>query len=262
MRYTANSRNILKDLFTMINKSKVSVVTIVYNDVKGIRKTIESVLNQSLQVDEYIIVDGGSTDGTTAVIEEYKDSLTFFVSEKDAGIYDAMNKGWKLCSHNNFILFCNSSDYLESDAITKFSTHLSSDLEQSDIYHGMLKFLKNEKLLYVQGRNSNMLSTCMIEHPAAFVRKSVFEKLLGFDLNYLSASDYDFMIRAQRANFKFSFFEQIINNFDTSGISSASNRGLLESLDIKNKYSLISKSEYQLRKLNAKLTALIKRALR
>ena len=77
----------------MINKSKVSVVTIVYNDVAGIRKTIESVLKQEFQADEYIVIDGNSSDGTTGIIEEYEDKLTAFVSEPDTGIYDAMNKG-------------------------------------------------------------------------------------------------------------------------------------------------------------------------
>lgn len=246
----------------MTNNSKVSIVTIVYNDVGGIRKTIESVLTQKLKADEYIIIDGGSTDGTTAVIEEYKDKLTLLVSEPDAGIYDAMNKGWRLCSHDNFILFCNSSDHLESDAISSFSTHMKLDQEQSDVYHGMLKFLKNGKLLYIQGRTQEMLNTCMIEHPASFVKKAVFEKLSGFDLSYRSASDYDFMLRSQHAGFKFSFFERVISNFDTSGISSASNRGLLESLFIKKKYGLISNLEYLLRKSNAKFTAFIKRAIR
>lgn len=219
-------------------------------------------LKQEFQADEYIVIDGNSSDGTTGIIEEYEDKLTAFVSEPDTGIYDAMNKGWKLCSPENFILFCNSSDYLESDAISSFSTHFKLDEEQSDVYHGMLKFLKNEKLLYIQGRTQEMLNTCMIEHPASFVKKSVFEKLSGFNLAYRSASDYDFMLRAQHAGFRFSFFEKIINNFDTSGISSASNRGLLESLQIKKNYGLISNSEYILRKFNAKFTAFVKRAIR
>ncbi|MQT95702.1 glycosyltransferase family 2 protein [Pseudomonas helleri] len=246
----------------MMNNSKVSIVTIVYNDATGIRKTIESVLNQTLAVDEYVVIDGGSKDGTKEIIEEYKDDINYFISEPDAGIYDAMNKGWKLCKKENYILFCNSSDFLESDAIKAFSIYAQSNQEQSDIYHGMLKFLKNQKLLYIQGRTSEMLKTCMIEHPASFVKKRVFEQLSGFDLHYKSASDYDFMLRAQQAGFKFSFFENIINNFDTSGISSSSNRGQLESLHIKNKYGLLSTHEYKLRTFAAKISNSIKRAIR
>ncbi|MCY1276828.1 putative glycosyltransferase [compost metagenome] len=246
----------------MAHNSKVSIVTIVYNDVKGIRKTIESVLNQKTSADEYIIIDGGSRDGTYEIINEYRGMLTKFISEPDSGIYDAMNKGWRLCKDSNYILFCNSSDHLESEAVSSFTAHLKLDHDASDIYHGMLKFVKGDSLQYIQGRTSEILLNSMIEHPASFVHKKVFDTLSGFNLKYKSASDYDFMIRAKLAGFKFSFIQSIISNFDTTGISSTSSKGVLESLKIKMDHGLMSKSEYLLRTSSIKLAQLAKRAIK
>ena len=76
--------------------NKISVITVCYNAVSGIERTIKSVLNQTYEHLEYIVIDGGSTDGTIEVINRYKDKIAYFISEKDNGIYDAMNKGIKV----------------------------------------------------------------------------------------------------------------------------------------------------------------------
>ncbi len=233
---------------------KVTAITVVYNDAQGIQKTIDSILSQSHPVDEYIIIDGNSTDGTKDIIEIYKDSLAHFCSEPDNGIYDAMNKGWKKSSPGNYIIYCNSSDYLEKDAIKNFIEAFKVNNERVDIFHGLLKFVKNNKLLYIQGRSSVYLDKKMIEHPACFVNKTVFEELNGFNNSYRSAADYDFMLRAKSKKFRFLFFPEIISNFDVTGISSTSVVGPLESLKIRAQHKLISKKEYILRMLSVKLT--------
>ena len=88
---------------------KISIITINYNDKIGLTKTLNSVISQSWQDFEFIVIDGGSTDGGREVIEQYKDKIDYWVSEPDNGIYDAMNKG-VLNSSSDFVLFINSGD--------------------------------------------------------------------------------------------------------------------------------------------------------
>lgn len=245
----------------MKSKARVTVITITYNDQAGIRKTIESVINQTHPADEYIIIDGSSTDGTKEIINEYRNRLTHFISEPDCGIYDAMNKGWIKAAPSNFIIYCNSSDYLEKDATLKFLNFIERSNDHIDICHGLLNFVKNNSVLYVQGRNSSLLDQKMIEHPATFVRKEVFESLHGFNKTYKCAADYDFMLRAKKKGFKFYFLPEIISNFDVSGVSSTSLAGPLESLKLRRGNNLISGREYALRSVNIRLTKLIKNLL-
>lgn len=240
----------------------VSVITIVRNDVNGIAKTIESVLNQTKPADQYIIIDGDSTDGTLQIIENYRDKITLIVSESDAGIYDAMNKGWKQCNKSNYIIYCNSTDYLEPNAIESFLNAWKADGIKKDIYHGMLNFVKHQEFLYVQGRSANLLGAKMIEHPAAFVKHDVFLQLNGFDLKYRSASDYDFMLRAYFRGFTFRFVKAVICNFSVDGISSTSHIGQLETLLIRKRYSYITTRELLLRRAAFKLALIFKKIVR
>ncbi len=115
-----------------MHKPTLSVVTIVYNNVRDIERTLLSVLNQSYPHIEYIVVDGASTDGTLKLIQSYQDRLSVLISEKDAGIYDAMNKGLALAT-GEYVLFMNSGDELYApDTVAKvFATH-----PNADIYYG------------------------------------------------------------------------------------------------------------------------------
>ncbi len=92
-----------------MNQPKVSIVTVVYNDAKGLEKTIKSVINQTYKNVEFIIIDGGSTDGTVEIIKKYEDYIDYWVSEEDKGIYDAMNKGIKAAT-GTWINFMNAGD--------------------------------------------------------------------------------------------------------------------------------------------------------
>ena len=102
------------------HKPKISIITVVYNSVSTIEKSIISVLDQNYDNLEYIIIDGGSTDGTINIVNKYKDEIDYFVSEKDGGIYDAMNKGLIQAS-GDMVAFLNSDDWYEADSLLKVS---------------------------------------------------------------------------------------------------------------------------------------------
>ena len=114
--------------------NKISVITVVFNDVANIRATMESFFSQTWEDKEYIVIDGGSTDGTVDIIKEYADKLAYWCSEKDNGIYDAMNKGI-VHATGDWINILNSGDYYASnDALNKVIT-LALDINSTDILY-------------------------------------------------------------------------------------------------------------------------------
>lgn len=216
----------------------VSIITVVYNNVDQIAKTIDSVYRQTYDLIEYIVIDGDSSDGTKKVIEENISRVTKFVSEKDKGIYDAMNKGIALAS-GHLIGIINSGDHFEDDAVEKIATAYAQHPEH-DIFHGMLRiFDESGSIKLILGNHSSFLSTGMIEHPTCFVRSSVYKQWGVFLLDYKSSSDYEFMLRVRKKGARFYFMEEILANFYTGGISSHTS-AVLETLQIRHSYGLLS----------------------
>ena len=126
--------------------NKISVITVVFNDVANIRATMESFFSQTWEDKEYIVIDGGSTDGTVDIIKEYADKLAYWCSEKDNGIYDAMNKGI-VHATGDWINILNSGDYYASnDALNKVIT-LAIDINSTDIlYTNSIEQLPNGEI--------------------------------------------------------------------------------------------------------------------
>src|SRR5438105_14705 len=115
---------------------RISIITVVYNNVANIEVTILSILNQTYKNIEYIVIDGGSTDGTLDVIKKYKDKISFWVSEKDNGIYDAMNKGIKVAT-GEWINFINSGDsYFDNDVLEKIMEAEYFNATSIDVIYG------------------------------------------------------------------------------------------------------------------------------
>ena len=133
--------------------NKISVITVVFNDVANIRTTIKSFFSQTWEDKEYIVIDGGSTDGTVDIIKEYADKLAYWCSEKDNGIYDAMNKGI-VHATGDWINILNSGDYYASnDALNKVIT-LALDINSTDIlYANSIEQLPNGDKIYVEANN-------------------------------------------------------------------------------------------------------------
>lgn len=172
---------------------KVSIVTVSYNSAATIEETILSVLGQVYPGIEYIVIDGGSNDGTLDIIRKYSDSISYWVSEPDGGIYDAMNKGIAAAT-GDFIQFLNTGDCLaDKDAVATFVSHIDPD---TDIAYGDL-LCRTSVGDYLQERPalSTMRRYDVIPHPATLVRLS-FHKGMPFDTSFKIAADYDFFYKA------------------------------------------------------------------
>jgi len=220
-----------------MNNTKVSVITVVYNGVATIERTINSVLAQTYPNIEYIIIDGQSTDGTLKVINRYRKQISHLISEPDNGVFDAMNKGIKLAT-GDLIGIINSDDWYEQDAV-QIMINAYTQNPNFSIFHGLLRFVdKDGAMQQVLGNHHNFLNKGMIEHPTCFIHKSVYKKL-QFDTDYSVVADYDFMLKAVQYGFKFYFIEQIIANFSYGGMST-SFKSAKETLALQKKYKLIT----------------------
>lgn len=178
---------------------KLTVITIVYNNVKDIERTMLSVLHQTYTNIEYIIIDGASNDGTLEVINNYRSQLAKVLSEKDKGIYDAMNKGLAL-ANGDYVLFMNSGDEIYDKDTVAAVFHTA---EQADIYYGETE-MYNENWESLGRRrhqvpeNFNWKSFrygMNISHQAIYIKKSLTEP---YDLQYKYSSDIDWIIKAAK----------------------------------------------------------------
>jgi glycosyltransferase len=201
----------------------ISVITVCYNNEKTIQHTIESVLNQTYNYIEYIIIDGGSTDKTLEIIKSYKAKFDTkgisygWVSEKDSGISDAFNKGTKL-STGELIGFIHSDDWLEPEATEIIVQNLDNNYK---VFCGNLK-IYDAGYNYLKTRKSRpfLLPFGMyVMHPTVFVRRGLYSSN-KFDLNLKIAMDYDILLRFRKANFKIKSINKVISNMCLGGASS------------------------------------------
>lgn len=201
----------------------VSVVTISYNSVESIRATIESVLNQSYKNIEYIIVDGGSTDGTQEIIHEYGSRISKVISERDRGISDAFNKGIQ-SSHGEYIQFIHADDRLEQTKIEKSVAILSAKPEFGFVFGDIQKF-HGDKIEFVSGDpfygKSIRYVMGRINHPTVMIRKEIFEKYGMFDLRWKIAMDYDWHLRIHVRGIRGVYSHDLIAYTTAGGISDA-----------------------------------------
>jgi len=178
---------------------KLSVITIVYNNVKDIERTMLSVLNQTYPNIEYIIIDGVSTDGTKDIIYKYKNRLSQFISEKDNGIYDAMNKGLALAT-GDYVLFMNSGDEIYAPETV---TEIFGSAPGADIYYGETEMYNAQWESLGQRRHRapetfnwhSFKHGMSISHQAIYIKRSLAKP---YDLQYKYSSDIDWIIRAAK----------------------------------------------------------------
>ncbi|QHT65757.1 glycosyltransferase [Rhodocytophaga rosea] len=179
---------------------KISIITVSFNSSKTIRDTIQSVLSQHYSNIEYIIVDGGSTDGTLDIIHSYEHKNIKWISEPDKGIYDAMNKGLSM-STGDIIGILNSDDfYLHRNVISKVAeTFLETQAESvySDLAY--VDAINTNKIIryWRSGsyKDGSFLQGWMPPHPTFFVKKEIYQKYSAFNLRFKSAADYELMLR-------------------------------------------------------------------
>jgi len=227
-----------------VDNVKVSIITPCYNSEKTIRRTIESVLNQTYQNIEYIIIDGKSTDHTVDIIKEYAGMGNIkYVSEKDKGIYSAMNKGISMTS-GKIIGIINSDDFYEADAVQKVVAHMS-DFPYQVIY-GYCNSWRGNRCRKIKV-NHKELEERMIPHPTCFVTRKTYCKYAMFSEWLKIAADYEIMLRFyETRNVRFIQIPDVLANFSEGGISMKKGKSSLlkkENLIIQYKYKIISTKE-------------------
>ena len=193
----------------------VSVITIVYNGEKHLRQTIESVLGQTYSSIEYIIIDGGSTDGSIAIIREYSDKLAYWISEKDKGISDAFNKGIQK-ANGEIVGLINSDDWYERDAIEK----MVKEIVGFDVAYGQLRLWKGNKQEVIFNCDHQYIDYEMtLNHPTVFVKRDCYLKFGLFDLGYKYAMDYDLLLRFKMQGCRFVHVGAVLANMRWEGLS-------------------------------------------
>ena len=186
---------------------KITIITVCVNAEKTIKDTIESVLKQSYKDFEYIIVDGKSSDDTLKIISKYQDKRIKLISEKDKGLYDAMNKGIKLAT-GDIIGTINSDDILASEDI--FQTIIDNFDENTDVIYANIKYYNEDfskvKRDFISGTKEN--DYFCPAHPSMYVRKQIYEKIGTYNINYKIASDFDFMVRCNLNNVRYKYIDK------------------------------------------------------
>jgi len=208
----------------------LSIITINYNNKEGLERTIKSVCSQSYEKFEYIIIDGASNDGSLDVINSYKKDIDYFVSEKDHGVYNAMNKGIKK-SKGDYLLFLNSGDTLiNKDVLAVVGKQINSKV---GLYYGNINLVykDSERLkIYPDELTFNFFYESSLPHPATFIQRKLFDTVFYYNEDYRIVSDWEFFICAIcKYEVSYCYLDKVISNYDMSGISSSEeNKSLIE----------------------------------
>lgn len=199
---------------------KISIITPVFNAVETIERTITSVITQEIESDlEYIIVDGGSKDGSLEVINKHLNCINILISEKDKGVYDAMNKGITRAT-GDIIGILNSDDWYNNGALKTVEQNFRKTAEYSIIYSPIDNYFEGEYLhTFIPGSLENLFFKFTLNHPSCFVKKSVYDLIGLFDLSYSIAADYDFILRAYTSGVKFRYVETPFVSYSLDGMS-------------------------------------------
>ncbi len=208
---------------------KISIITVVYNNDKTIEDAIKSVLSQSYSNIDYVIIDGGSSDKTVTIINEYKEQLGYFISEKDKGIYDAMNKGI-YAAKGDVIGILNSDDLYQDTNVIETVMNQFNQNPSIDVVYGDLVYVKSDNVnKVVRNWKSNSYYNRFFEngnvppHPSLFVKKSVYEKAGLFNLDFKLAADYEFMLRIfKKHNFNSKYINRVIVKMRLGGATNQS----------------------------------------
>lgn len=211
---------------------KISIITVVWNNKDTINDAINSAINQTYKDIEYIIIDGASSDGTVEIIKGYADKITKFVSEKDKGIYDAMNKGVDLAT-GDIIAFLHSDDIYSSSNIVEI---VAKEFERGNLdgVYGDLVYTpksNTQKVLrYWKSKDfdlSLLKKGWMPAHPTLFLKRNIYEKYGKFDLDFKIAADYDFMLRILSDGIKIKYLPKVLYKMRIGGESNKSLKNIL-----------------------------------
>jgi glycosyltransferase involved in cell wall biosynthesis len=200
-------------------KPKLSIITVNLNNAKGLLKTIESVISQSNKDFEFIVIDGASSDGSAEIVNQYKSHFQYSVSEKDSGIYNAMNKGIRN-SNGEYLLFLNSGDWLNNENVVKNVLPL---LNSFDVISGDIDIFDKNEWCHIKSEDKLTIGYFLrisLYHQATFISRKLFKEYGYYNEEFKSTGDYEFFLRTlvkNRSSYK--HIDLLISNFLTDGMS-------------------------------------------
>lgn len=232
---------------------KISVITIAYNNKKGLEKTIKSVIAQTSKDFEYIVIDGNSNDGSKEVLAQHSDKINYWISEPDSGIYNAMNKGIK-ASNGEYLLFLNSGDeFYTNQSLEKALPYLNG----KDIIYGDLQIVDDQNIFvkkYTDKLSFHYFYIESLPHPSTFIKKTAFEKVGLYNETLKIVADWEWFLNAivfKQCSFK--HIPDIISTFYLDGVSSTNKKEIRHERNmILDKYSYIVKDIIQIEELRKK----------
>lgn len=235
----------------------ISVITVNYNNDNGLKKTIESVINQTYKNFEFIIIDGGSTDQSSEIIKNYQDKINYWVSEPDKGVYSAMNKGIKV-ANGDFLIFMNSGDVFINENVLQ-NVVPKFDTNSYFIYGNNFKSKGDSKRLktYPKELSFSFFYGSSLNHQATFINKKAFIDLFLYDENKKIVADWElFIVGICKENLSYQYINETICNYDFTGMSSTGKYKEVtekERQEVMNKYfPLFAKDYEKLSLLNSK----------
>ncbi|MBQ7631921.1 MAG: glycosyltransferase [Paludibacteraceae bacterium] len=210
---------------------KISIITITYNSAHSLPRTIDSVLSQTYPDIEHVIVDGASSDGTREIIAAYAKAHpnVRWVSEKDKGIYNALNKGIAMAS-GDVIGFLHSDDvFFSPDSIGQIAAAFASS--EADVVYGDLQYCRGEKVIRRWKSNDFQPSALkfgwMPPHPTVYVRSKVYQEVGEYDEWFHISADYDMMLRIFSAGYKTQYIPAVLVSMETGGASNRNTKARL-----------------------------------
>jgi glycosyltransferase len=228
----------------------ISIITIVYNNSDCIEECIQSVLNQDSKNVEYIVIDGSSTDGTQQIIEKYRDKIAVYISEKDDGLYCALNKGIRLATGDVIGILHSDDLFFEQNTLTeiaKIFSKTNADLVYANGQYVDKQNINKVKRIYPAKdfKKSYLKFGWIPLHTTIYVKRDVFEKYGFYDEKYSIASDYDISLRwFLNDEIKKVFFNKWVVKMRLGGKSTSMNlqkRKSAEDLEIIRKYGLLGR---------------------
>jgi glycosyltransferase involved in cell wall biosynthesis len=203
----------------------LSIITINYNDAAGLAQTMQSVLNQRDATFEYLVIDGGSTDGSVEVVQSQAAKLAYWVSERDQGIYDAMNKGITRAT-GDYLLFLNSGDLLATSTTLHHCLQELTRQPAVDVLYGNVLLIDPAQHIQNAGswRYPDKLTLSFfreqtLNHQASLVRKSLFEEFGLYPVQHKLAADYWLYLTCMLHNKRFCHLDAFLVNYDRGGLS-------------------------------------------
>lgn len=200
---------------------KLAVITVNLNNVAGLKRTLESVFNQRISNFEYLVIDGGSTDGSKELLIEHQEKISYWCSEQDTGIYNAMNKGWKK-SQAEYCLFLNSGDFFYDENVI---ADILKNLTGEDLVYGslLLKGSGSNSIVSVESNpRFSFLYSGSLPHGSTCIRRKVLEDLDGYDEQLKIVSDWKlFILAICKYNCSTKSVNSLWTVFNQDGISSS-----------------------------------------